>query len=276
MKASLLVIAAAAVVALAVLEAALSAYAFAGVVVVIGLAALIAMAAQETLPAAKDLAHLYAGRFGLRTRRAPEGYVRAVFDDYAEEFDAHLLRRLDYRAPNLVRAAIARSGVSVPAVTLDLGCGTGLCGPLIAPLASWLGGVDLSRAMLDEAARKACYDELIEADLLDDLADREGQLDLCVAADVLVYFGDLRPVFAGVARALRPGGRFVFTVEVGPQSSWRLGRSGRFSHSRDHVERSATSAGLTIVSVEAAVLRTEAEQPVQGDIWILGAPESER
>ena len=36
---------------------------------------------------------------------------------------------------------------------LDAGCGTGLCGPLVAPYARRLVGVDLSEAMLARPAR---------------------------------------------------------------------------------------------------------------------------
>ena len=45
---------------------------------------------------------------------------------------------------------------------LDAGCGTGLCGPLVAPYARRLAGVDLSEGMLAHAKEKNVYDELIE------------------------------------------------------------------------------------------------------------------
>ncbi|MCX4239251.1 class I SAM-dependent DNA methyltransferase [Paraliomyxa miuraensis] len=48
---------------------------------------------------------------------------------------------------------------------LDAGCGTGLCAPLLRPLARTLVGVDLSGKMLDQARRRGGYDELIEAEL---------------------------------------------------------------------------------------------------------------
>ena len=37
---------------------------------------------------------------------------------------------------------------------LDLGCGTGLCGPLFKPMASTLIGIDLSEKMIAQAAQK--------------------------------------------------------------------------------------------------------------------------
>ena len=45
---------------------------------------------------------------------------------------------------------------------LDAGCGTGLCGPLLAPYARRLIGVDLSEGMLALAKEKHVYDALIK------------------------------------------------------------------------------------------------------------------
>ena len=66
--------------------------------------------------------------------RASDSFVEATFETFASSFDAKL-ERLSYRAPALVTEALARA-LPTPdrtLVTLDAGCGTGLCGPLIAP-----------------------------------------------------------------------------------------------------------------------------------------------
>src|SRR5260370_26931297 len=94
--------------------------------------------------------------------RASSGYVRTVFDRFAESFDEKL-HSLDYRARQLVSAAVAaafgagRGDLEV----LDAGCGTGLCGPLLRPYARRLVGVDLSSAMLQRAGLRGCYDALV-------------------------------------------------------------------------------------------------------------------
>ncbi|NIR58985.1 MAG: methyltransferase domain-containing protein, partial [Gammaproteobacteria bacterium] len=49
---------------------------------------------------------------------------------------------------------------------LDAGCGTGLCGPLLAPHARTLVGVDLSGGMIAKAEELAVYDELEVAELV--------------------------------------------------------------------------------------------------------------
>ena len=67
--------------------------------------------------------------------RAADEYVRSSFDHFARTFDVKL-QRLEYRAPELVMAAVAEA-LGEPASereVLDAGCGTGWCGPLLAAL----------------------------------------------------------------------------------------------------------------------------------------------
>ena len=94
---------------------------------------------------------------------------------------------------------------------LDLGCGTGLAGLLFKPCAARLTGIDLSPAMIEKARARDVYDSLIVGDIETALI---GEYDLILAADTLVYLGDLRPVFAAVADHLAPGGFFLFTTEA--------------------------------------------------------------
>ena len=67
------------------------------------------------------------------------------------------LEHLAYRAPQIVAAMLADSGTPAAKAldVLDAGCGTGLCGPLVAPYARRLTGVDLSARMLAQAAGPA-------------------------------------------------------------------------------------------------------------------------
>ena len=111
--------------------------------------------------------------------RAPAEYLRAVFDGYAERFEAHLLS-LGYRMPGLFRTALLRhqkiaAGERVGPV-LDLGCGTGLVGLAIADLpVGPLIGVDVAPRMLEQARKKGVYAALIESDILQPLAPAPGE-----------------------------------------------------------------------------------------------------
>jgi predicted TPR repeat methyltransferase len=150
---------------------------------------------------------------------------------------------------------------------LDAGCGTGLCGPLIAQYARRLVGVDLSERMLAQADERDVYDELVKGELTAYLAGFTETFDVIVSADTLVYFGPLEAVVTASRNALRPGGRLIFTVEelvgTGHDDGYSIGTSGRYQHTRAHVQGVLTDASLRpeIVSAE---LRLEAGQPVSG------------
>src|SRR5439155_6478449 len=93
--------------------------------------------------------------------RASNGFVETTFDSFAASFESKL-ERLSYRAPALVAAMLEDSGLeqSHRLEVLDAGCGTGLCGALVAPFARRLVGVDLSQGMLARAKEKNVYHAL--------------------------------------------------------------------------------------------------------------------
>jgi predicted TPR repeat methyltransferase len=200
--------------------------------------------------------------------RAPDAYIKQVFDEMADSYDAHLVENLDYRGPGLLMEALS-TALPPPAAALDVldaGCGTGLCGPPLRPYARHLTGVDLAPAMLARAAGRKAYDDLINAELTAFLGRQPQAYDLICSADTLCYFGALEPVFEAAAKALKPGGVLAFSLEdAGDQSSgWQLNPPGRYSHSRSYVEGALGKAGLTVHSFSSVVLRTEGKQPVAG------------
>jgi predicted TPR repeat methyltransferase len=198
--------------------------------------------------------------------RASDAYIEQVFDRFSATFEARLAH-LRYRAPKLVARAVAAAHAPAPKAldVLDSGCGTGQCGPLLAPYARRLVGVDLSSGMLSHARHKHVYDELIARELTAFLQSQKSTFDLVVSADTLVYFGALDAVAAAVARALRSGGRFVFTVErADPDvATYCLRPHGRFNHAASYIERVLTGAGLR-ATWSRARLRMESGKPVAG------------
>ena len=206
--------------------------------------------------------------------RASDSYVVSVFDSFARSFDAKLAK-LSYKAPALVAAEVARR-CGLPTGTLavlDAGCGTGLCGPLLAPFASQLTGVDLSEGMLRLAVERQVYDGLFKGELVAFLQASPAAFDLVVSADTLCYFGALAGFAAAVVGALRPAGLLVFTAEAladeAPESGYRLQGHGRYSHSRGYVESALQAAGLVDIDIQAVVLRNEGGLPVNG--WLVSA-----
>lgn len=205
--------------------------------------------------------------------QVPDEAVARLFDRYAPTFDQHLTGTLEYRVPQRIAEAVRQGWDGAPLTVLDLGCGTGLCGPLLRPMAGHLGGVDLSQKMIDQARARGVYDELVVANLLGALRDAPGRYDLLVAADVLIYLGDLSPAFEAATAALRPGGRFIFSVEAGHSERFALNpASRRYAHSADYLRHLATIFGLHIDAMEEIVIRKEAEAPVAGFLLFLRRP----
>ncbi len=201
-------------------------------------------------------------------QRASDAYIERTFDSFAASFDSKLTK-LQYRAPALVAELLLESdAVETKSLdVLDAGCGTGLCGPLVAQYARRLVGVDLSERMIAQARARNVYDELVKSELTAYLGDSTAAFDVIVSADTLVYFGPLEAVVAASENALRPGGRLVFTVEElsgdGSDPGYSLSPSGRYCHSREYLERVLAEASLQS-EITAAELRLEAGDPVPG------------
>lgn len=201
--------------------------------------------------------------------RAADGFVQKTFDVFAQTFDAKL-EHLGYRAPQCVAEAVAKElGQPRGALdVLDAGCGTGLCAPLIRPYARRLTGVDLSGKMLEKARERGGYDALEAAELTDYIQRSPASFDLIISADTLVYFGDLAPVLEASAKALRPGGHLVFTVEKEMDAiasgGFRLLNSGRYCHAESYVRDRLAEAGFAVREITHPVLRMESLKPVNG------------
>lgn len=209
-------------------------------------------------------------------QRADDAYVRQLFDKFAADFDQHLVGKLGYRAPEVLVAALTArlppgtTGLDV----LDAGCGTGLCAPLLRPLARRLVGVDLSAGMVEKARLRGGYDQLEVAELTASLAARPAAWDVVLSADTLVYFGDLNAVLAAAAQSLRPGGWLAFTVEAlaDPATGVRLGHSGRYQHGRAYVQAELARHGFGDVSIADDELRKENGRPVPGLVVLARRP----
>jgi len=230
---------------------------------------------MENEPEHPTARHMYAACTGLNVPdRAPDDYVERAFDTFAESFESVLNERLAYQAPQLCADMLARH-LPPPQhqyIMLDAGCGTGLCGPLMAPWAKALAGVDLSRRMLDRAQTKGVYSDLYKAELTEFLQLSPRQWDVVLSADTLCYFGDLIKVTQAAADALKPGGTLIYTVEALPEDSPELHQiqpHGRYAHSAAHIVDALSRAGLSLLEQEAVILREEGGVPVNG--WLVVA-----
>lgn len=160
--------------------------------------------------------------------------VERGYDLLAPKFD-----HTPYRTPDALLAAVAAQ-VGPPASVgdaLDVCCGTGAAMRFLRPLARRrVVGLDLSAAMLDEARRRHADDPgtaemiFVKGDALAMGFDSEFDLAVSFGAFGHIEEADEGRFVASVARALRPGGRFVFvTGEDVPPLSPRVLRARAFN-----------------------------------------------
>ena len=197
---------------------------------------------------------------------APASYVQGLFDNYASHFDEHAAQGLAYCVPDeLARLLNAHLAHAVSTVRiLDLGCGTGLSAKALMTSDRELIGFDLSIKMLRQAQHKGIYHLLVQGDLSAWPFEAK-HVDVIVAADVLVYLGDLRALFARVVQTLDDGGVFAFTVESCQHTDYQLLTSGRYAHNVDYLMALAREFGLELLVRHSGALRRQEQAWLQGE-----------
>lgn len=214
------------------------------------------------------------------TERAPIGAVRTVFDAMARRLHREI-RHPGNQLPSLLHAAVVgycsfRGASARLGPALDLGCGAGCAAATLAdlPIGPFVG-VDIAPEMLALAASTGLYTEVIEADLLEFLADEERCFPLILATDVLCWFGPVDGVFSALAARLARRGVIVFSDDAtsaatGTEAGWTLRPDGRYAHAIAELVRAATSAGLVVRSLVESPLHNEGPEPVPGLLGVLG------
>ncbi len=125
---------------------------------------------------------------------------------------------------------------------LDLGCGSGLVGGVLIQEANLaeLHGTDLNQHN-EELALAAGYAAFRQGDI-QALDHPDAAFDYAVSICVIEHVADLPRLLSGVARVLKPGGRFLFTTTaplfrdstLGYRLLTALGLTGKAERSRRH------------------------------------------
>lgn len=223
---------------------------------------------------------------GDEPQKAPDAYVATLFDQHAEVFDDILTGDLGYAVPMQLAEILSAIPDLHFSRMLDLGCGTGLSGMMLAELCDHATGVDISEKMVDMADERACYDALFVNEAvhfldewqkarLSEEGDDYAPFDLVVATDVLPYVGALEPLFAGVAANTSPGACFAFSSETMTDwelagKHWRVTPNQRFAHSALYLKKLLAQHGFNrITTFEPITVRLEQGQPIPG--WLVVA-----
>ncbi|HUO07214.1 MAG TPA: tetratricopeptide repeat protein [Phycisphaerae bacterium] len=209
---------------------------------------------------------------GESLRSMPLSYVRMIFDDYALQFDQHLVGTLEYRVPeHFLHDVLALPGESARNTReiLDLGSGTGLCAMHFRPYAARIVGVDIAPQMIETARARQVYDELILADLTSVLQQRPNSFDLILAGDLFLYIGELDALFVQVARSLRSEGLFASSIENSDGQDVLLRPTRRFAHSIAYLRRLAEANGLIERSAREVIIRKDGAKKIPGWVVIL-------
>ncbi len=201
----------------------------------------------------------------------PQEYIRSLFDHYSETFEENLIEDLEYNLFLDLKARFdsIKQKKRIYAHGLDLGCGTGLAGEAFRTACVKLSGVDLSAKMIEQAENKQIYTALHVEDIVAFLETTETEFDLFVAADVLIYRGELDTLFKAAARRSSHDALFCLSIEKSDSSGWTVQPTGRYAHHPDYIRKTAMDNGWVELISEDNKTRREGESWVTGTIFIL-------
>jgi 2-polyprenyl-3-methyl-5-hydroxy-6-metoxy-1,4-benzoquinol methylase len=145
--------------------------------------------------------------------------TQRIWNHNARWWDERMGEGNDWHTRLIAPAVKGLLGLRAGERVADLACGNGLLAREMAQSGGRVVACDFSAEFLECArARSAAGGEAIEYRMMD-LADREqvatlgaAQFDAAVCNMAIMDMASIGPLLDGVARALRPGGRFVFSI----------------------------------------------------------------
>lgn len=202
--------------------------------------------------------------------QTPHEYVVNLFDNYAIQYDQHLVGRLHYTLPQQMRILYDKVKNKVGGIAiLDIGCGTGLVGEAFVDSSSYLAGVDISQSMIEKARYKDFYDRLTVCDLHEYHSAREQGFDLITAAEVFSYIGNLDKTLEKCQELLGKSGLLIFSLEYTDVYPYLLQETARFAHSNRYIEELAQKYQFTIKHCQQITSRQQEEEAMIESLFAL-------
>jgi ubiquinone/menaquinone biosynthesis C-methylase UbiE len=141
------------------------------------------------------------------SKRTDWGQVATWYDKLVGEAGSEYHREVVL--PGVLRLLAPQKGQRV----LDVACGQGVLCRLLAEKGCEVTGVDMGRDLVDLAKQRgpaSIHYHVADAKELSFLP--EGHFDQAACVLAIQNINPIQPVFAGVARTLKPGGRFVLAM----------------------------------------------------------------
>lgn len=161
---------------------------------------------------------------------------KALYARWAATYDAEFVTANEYVYPiRVAEKAVEVMGTSSTLEVVDVGCGTGALGSLLAELQpNWeIDGVDISLQMLAVAGTKVSsdgkpvYRDLLDADLTKPIQFAKNHFDLIVSSGVFTHGHLAGRDLIAVSSAAREGGTIV--VGINKEHFDNVGFAGHFA-----------------------------------------------
>lgn len=140
---------------------------------------------------------------------------RALYRDWASSYDDDFIGPRGYVYHLGVADLFVQAEPDLAAPVLDVGCGTGIVGVALRDRGVQIvDGIDLSPEMLDQAATKGAYRNLVEADVTQPLAFDDAAFGGVTSVGTFTH-GHLGPEpLHELVRIVRPGGILAIGINA--------------------------------------------------------------
>ena len=200
----------------------------------------------------------------------PKEYVVNLFNQYADYYDNHLTKVLDYQVPKRIEHILNEMAQPKEKTSiLDLACGTGLLGPLLKEHTQELVGVDIAPNMIEKAKITKAYDKLHTVDVFEFL-NKKHCFNWIIAAELLPYIHDIELLLKAIHFNLIESGHAIISTETHNDDSLvKLSTSARYQYNTSQLEKIITGLGFKIISSDAVNIRKQHSQSVKGQLLVL-------